>query len=89
MVSKEIKTAQALKKYYQYVKARLCFIKLAIIKVSDAEFKRLNAVQGFYSREFTSNSGFKKWLLKNEHKPNVEFFNFAEQLKNKILEFEK
>ena len=95
MTKKQVKTARALKAYYKYLNARLYIIRLAIIDVPDKEFKRLITVRQFYREAFNADLDFKKWLLEKphfaiaiEHKSDIRFSALAENLKNKILEWE-
>lgn len=98
MTIAEIKNIMGLRRYWEYLKIRRYYINLGIIDVSDVELKNLIITRKIYLTAFSSNAGFRKWLLEKQHEcrgaeggtdKDRKFYKVAEQLKNKILEWEE
>lgn len=97
MNCKEKKIVIALRKYYTYLKARFLFIDLAILDVTDAEYKRMSDSRKLYKEQFIKTAGFKDWLLKKNHIARKQavggidkfYYGIALKLKDDILRSEK
>lgn len=97
MTKDEKKNIIALRKYWQYLKARFNFIEIGIIDISDNEFQNMCNTRNLYKMAFSLNAGFKYWLIEKNHESrpykcagnDLHFYNIAIQLRDEILRSER
>lgn len=82
------KTRNALRRYYQYLSARLKFYDLGFVDICDREYNRINKTRSIYFLYFAENNGFRAWIWAKHITENKGFYKLVENLKNEILRSE-